>query len=280
MGERLVYVNEDAMDCCYDESNTSTSAKLDVIQEVSSPEMFNSDSDDDDLDNSKTSASFKGGRNKLFSLPTTNSPKPKTQQELIVQSDNNLLSRINRYLSGVPPPPKHTICQSDCSEFLVNIKKNAHLFLCNPLLETKETNSQLKTTTPNDVNKEENLINTSTTSIFQTRVKNSSRNLSGAFDACDLSRDSETKSVSHTISTNSPVEIDSSCTESVDTSSIFTDKTSSISIATSTSHIVPNENSFTTLKTSDQSLFNTVNVNVAASMTWPEAYQHKCFGIQ
>lgn len=267
LGERLVYVNEDAMDCCYDESN-STSAKLEVIPEVSSPEMFNSDSDDD-LDNSKTSTSLKNGRNK-FSIPT-NSTKPKTQEELVAQSDNNLLSRINRYLSGVPPPPKHTICQSDCSEFLVNIRKNAHLFWCNPL-ETEVNSQTIKTTTPSVDVKEEN---STTTSIFHNRVRNSSRNLSVAFDACDLSRDSETKSVSHT---NSAVD-DSSCTESVDTS-IFTDKTSSFSTATSASHVVPNENSLMTTMKSDQTIFNTVNVEVAASMSWPEAYQHKCFGIQ
>lgn len=281
LGERLVYVNEDAMDCCYDESN-STSAKLEVIQEVSSPEMFNSDSDDD-LENSKTSASFRGGvgRNK-FSLPK-NSPKPKTQQELVVISDNNLLSRINRYLSGVPPPPKHTICQSDCSEFLVNIRKNAHLFWSNPL-ETETNSSTNKTSAPtpqtsalpSDI-KEENLTSTS---IFQNRVKNSTRNLSVAFDACDLSKDSETKSVvSHINSAVDEQSIDTSCTESVDTASIFTDKTSSVSTTTTTSQVIPNENSSTTLKMSDQTIFNTCSVNVAASLTWPEAYQHKCFGI-
>ena len=264
------------MDCCYDESN-GTFAKLERMQDVSSPEMFDSDIEEN-LGNFDTTSSFKSRLRTEISISI--SPYKPTQEELVARSDCNLLSRINKYLSGVPPPPSHTICQSDCNDLLINIRKNAHLFWSNPL-ELESDSRVVKPTSPSiELNKE-----SSHSSTFQHRVKSSSRNLSTAFDACDGSRDSESKLDFQDNCTVDDQSIDSCSTDLMDNASILIDKTTSLSAASSTSRLdarmSTSGSKSTTFKSSDQPvLYNTISVEDGASLQWPEAYQHKCFGIQ
>lgn len=271
-----MYVNEDAMDCCYDESN-GTSAKLEILQDVSSPEMFDSDIEEN-LGNLDTTSSFKSTIRNEISISA--SPYKATQEELVARSDCNLLNRINKYLSGVPPPPKHTICQSDCNDFLINIRKNAHLFWSNPL-ESDENSPVVKSASPSiELSKE--ILHSST---FQHRVKNSSRNLSIAFDACDGSRDSESKIDFQDNCTVDEQSIDSCSTDVMENASVLNDKTTSLSATSSISRLDARTSTSgsksTTSKSSDQPvLYNTISVEDCASLPWPEAYQHKSFGIQ
>ena len=275
MEEKLVYVSEDAMDCFYDESN-GTSTKLEMLNNVSSPEMFGSDIEDN-LEKFDTTSSFKSTTKNEIPIPA--SPCKPTQEELIARSDYNLLSRINKYLSGVPPPPKHTICQNDCNDFLLTIRQNAHLFWCNPS-ELEKKSSVVKTVSPSI----EQSKDSSYSNSFRHRVKHSSRNLSIAFDACDGSRDSEIKDDSKNNCNSYEQSIDLCSTDLMENTSVLIDKTTSLSVNPSTNCVdsrLSSNGSKSTIIASDQpALYSTVSLKNAASLSWPNVYQHKCFGIQ
>jgi hypothetical protein len=129
----VVYVSEDAMDCNYDES--SNISKHFELQNAPSPELFDSDADDE-AESTNTTLNFQN----VLDEPrvSLSSPKKFTTAEQLLKADKYLLKRINKFLSGVPPPPNHTISQKDCDDFLVYIKQNRHYFWADPFkLENK-----------------------------------------------------------------------------------------------------------------------------------------------
>ena len=56
------------------------------------------------------------------------SPVKLSPRELIRRSDSLYHRKISKYLTGVPPPPKHTTCPLNCSEILLRIKQNEDYF--------------------------------------------------------------------------------------------------------------------------------------------------------
>ena len=130
----VIYVSEDAMDCNYDDaSNLSRNLEL---QEAPSPELFDSENDEADDEAESTASTFP----KLEEVrPSQPSLKKFTPAELTLRADKLLLRRINKYLSGVPPPPSHTISQKDCDDFLVYIKQNRQFFWADPFKLDEKT---------------------------------------------------------------------------------------------------------------------------------------------
>lgn len=236
---------------------------------VSSPEMFDSDAENTDT-NIETIAQD-------VAPVAINSPDKPSQAELVTKSDHNLLARINKLLSGVPPPPKHTICRSDCSEFLLHIYENRHLFWTCPFTEQKsEPDTNLKSSEKQKDNRN---------SAYE-RTRSTQRNLSNAFDACDprhqntLSDNITTATVQkHVSDDNSRIELSNYIVmKSVP------DASENVMLPSSSNEIPVNENKCIVKKSSSlpnqQSLFyHTVNEKEAIALTWPEAYQHKFHGI-
>ena len=60
---------------------------------------------------------------------------------MILRADKYLCRRINKFLSGVPPPPGYTISQKSCDDFLTSLKQNRNYFWADPF-DFKETQSQ------------------------------------------------------------------------------------------------------------------------------------------
>ncbi|XP_033321246.1 cyclin E-interacting protein minus [Megalopta genalis] len=245
------------MDCCYLNKNGSLETERE-LPNISSPEMFNSD-DEDDTHSSE-----------IIEHETTASPAKPSQADLVTKSDSNLLARINKLLSGIPPPPKHTICRTDCSELLVRIYENSHLFWTPDVLPKKQLLP--------DVNKdfpEQQKENISTNSSVQLS-KSTSRNLSIAFDECDpqfqnnISNNLETKDVTNNICRdNFRIE------QVVPNNKTNTMCTENVQVASTENN--SQESSVTSLQ---ESLFyHTVDEKEASSLTWPDAYHHKFHGI-
>ena len=157
------------MDCCYF-NRPGSPAIGNELPNVCSPEMFDSDGEDDSKDNETLT-------NEAATVAV--SPEKPSQADLLAKSDHNLLARINKFLSGVPPPPKHTICRTDCTELLLRIYENHHLFWTPCVLPEKQ--SQQDTRQESAEQQKENI---STNNSYQ-RTKSTPRNLSTAFDACD-----------------------------------------------------------------------------------------------
>ncbi|CAD1468975.1 unnamed protein product, partial [Heterotrigona itama] len=155
-----------AMDLSY--FNRDANSKIEnELSNISSPEMFDSDNEDDKKNNEPL----------VNEKSVVASPKKPSQADLITNTDNNLLAKINKLLSGVPPPPKLTICRTDCSELLSRIYENQHLFWTQCVLPEKNTENI------NGESPEQQKENISTNNYQHT--KSTSRNLSTAFDACD-----------------------------------------------------------------------------------------------
>lgn len=256
------------MDCCYIDKHENSRNER-TFANVSSPEMFDSDAENTDT-NIETIAQDV--------LPeVANSPEKPSQAELVARSDHNLLARINKLLSGVPPPPKHTICRSDCSEFLLRIYENRHLFWTSPFSEKKsQQNTNHKSSEGQNDNRDS----------FYERTRNTSRNLSNAFDACDsehqntLSNNVTTVNVQKDVSgNNSNVELSNyNVTESVP------DTSENVMLPSSSNEMpLEDENNAKKLPSNclnQESLFyHTVNEKEAIALTWPEVYQHKFHGI-
>ncbi|XP_031838099.1 cyclin E-interacting protein minus [Nomia melanderi] len=237
------------MDCCYFNRNGSFETKRE-LPNISSPEMFNSD-DEDDRQNDEVI------EHEPEAIPI--SPEKPSQADLIAKSDNNLLGRINKFLSGIPPPPKHTICRADCSELLLRIYENSHLFWTPNVLPEKQSRPDVNQDSP-----EQQKENISTNNSVQLS-RNTPRNLSTAFDACDpqcqnnISNNLDTKDVKNNI-----------CRDNFRIEQV---------VPTNKKNISDNQISTTTksLKTDQEQLllYHTVSEKEAASLTWPEAYFHK-----
>lgn len=127
----VIYHNENAMDCNYDESSDQSKpdSTIKIQDEIPpSPELFESDADDEA---GSTTSTF---QNVLSSQQPVSLPSPKklSSAEMIARADRWLLKRVNKFMSGVPPPPSHTISQKDCDDFIIEIYKNRQYFWADP----------------------------------------------------------------------------------------------------------------------------------------------------
>lgn len=247
------------MDYCF--ANQHDGSQIaETFQNVSSPEMFDSDTESD-VDNRDVCA-----------LPDDNtlapiSPQKPSQAELVAKSDGYLLSRINKFLSGVPPPPRHTICQNDCSDFLQLIYKNHQYFwtgypLLNSNLESAESTNSQKQITAEIVNR----------NIYQC-TKGTPRNLTNAFDACNLP-------ANNTENTQLSVNNNSDSSDNLSTQqSIPMEIRNPVNVIKEPIRVPSMVNSNTFLE-QFSFFYQTINEKDATTLTWPQAYLHKFHGIQ
>lgn len=237
------------MDCFADQNDDSCSTE--TYRHVSSPEMFDSETESD--------IEMKGGEHNDDAL-ITRIPEI-SQAELVAKSDKALLSRINKYLSGVPPPPKHTISQRDCADFLEHIYKNRELFLSGFCpLPGEHSESTIQSTKLQS--KEDDSGN-----IYQLITRNASRNLTNHFNACDPPADS-TENVELVRINGDNLSTQCSVPNKVDMS---------VNVITKVSPIRDNSN-----VSQEQSslLYHTISEKEAVTLAWPEAYFHKFYGMQ
>ncbi|XP_020285991.1 uncharacterized protein LOC109855797 isoform X2 [Pseudomyrmex gracilis] len=236
------------MDCFADQNDDSCSTE--TYRHVSSPEMFDSETESD--------IEMKGGEHNDDAL-ITRIPEI-SQAELVAKSDKALLSRINKYLSGVPPPPKHTISQRDCADFLEHIYKNRELFLSGFCpLPGEHSESTIQSTKLQS--KEDDSGN-----IYQLITRTASRNLTNHFDACDPPADS-TENVELVRINGDNLSTQCSVPNKVDMS---------VNVITKVSPIRDNSN-----VSQEQSslLYHTISEKEAVTLAWPEAYFHKFYGM-
>lgn len=239
------------MDCFADQNDDSRSTE--TYRHVSSPEMFDSETESD--------IEMKAGEHNDDAV-ITRTPEKISQAELVVKSDKALLSRINKYLSGVPPPPKHTISQRDCANFLEHIYKNRELFLSGfcPLpgehSEYTVQNTKLQ-------NKEADSGN-----IYQF-TRNASRNLTNHFNACDPPADgTENVELVKVNDDRDNLNIQCSVPNKVDMS---------VNVITK---VLPIRNNSNVSQEQSSLLYHTISEKEAVTLAWPEAYFHKFYGIQ
>ncbi|KAK0096144.1 hypothetical protein PV326_006289, partial [Microctonus aethiopoides] len=293
---KVVYLNEDTMDCNYSESaSTPKTNKTSNNDVLSSPELFDSDDDNVNIECTKT---FR----RILSLPppVKVAPRKATQDELILKSDRYVLARMNKFLRGIPPPPKHTICQSDCSDFLNSIRKNREYFWVDPLKDNKISNNDTIITEP--VIQDTTSITHDNRGLFS-RLR-SSRNLTNAFDACDQSSSSTStirteimindrelmsesggnggsnSNIVHISSTHNgettsghPSIIDSEISISSATTSI-TSSTEPLLFRDNIKHVT-----FNVPKEEHLAIFSTLDEAQAKSLPWPAIFNHKAPGI-
>jgi len=243
------------MDCCF-VNQYDNSQIVETFPNVSSPEMFDSDTESDiDKKNVETLVD----NSTLTVIP----PREPTRAELIAKSDNYMLVRINKFLGGVPPPPRHTTCQSDCSDFLQHIYENRQLFyigypLSNGNLESIESTKQQR------------IIESNNKNVSYQCAKGTPRNLTNAFDACDLPANSaegtklginDSSSDKLNAQYSVPKEIKNSVNTIKETITSFVDN-SDVSYERS------------------PLLYHTIDEKEVKALTWPQAYFHKFHGIQ
>ncbi|XP_024937510.1 uncharacterized protein LOC107264452 [Cephus cinctus] len=286
---RIIYVNEDAMDCNYGE----TTGMSRVVEEPCSPELFNSDTEESPKETETTET----GRT-LNDEMSTSVIQP-TQAEVLAKSDYCLLARINKHLSGVPPPPKHTICQKDCNDFLNYIKQNRSFFWTYTPLADKNTHVVYA---PINKSPEESRVNHIET-IYQRQAKSTSRNLSTAFDACDISTEpvittkesciqdgTDVSSIStpvdsgETIVKSKSLVKDSFGLDDLGGSDCGVSSSSTISTLIRTEPEIPENEvkkatSCNILDERSLLLYNTVNEQDVVNLSWDEAFHHKYHGI-
>ncbi|XP_018051013.1 PREDICTED: uncharacterized protein LOC108688958 [Atta colombica] len=246
------------MDCCFTNQYENSQIR-ETFPNVSSPEMFDSDTESDTY--KKNVEALTDDDSTLAMIP----PQEPTQAELIAKSDNYMLVRINKFLSGVPPPPRHTTCQSDCSDFLQHIYENRRLFYIGcPLSNgSSEITESIKQQRPIE-----------TKNISYQCTKGTPRNLTNAFDACDLSADSaeDTKlGINNNdcdnlnVQYNVPKEINNSFNTIKETVTILSGQNSDKNSDLSQEH--------------SPLLYHTIGEEEAKALTWPQAYSHKFHGI-
>lgn len=245
------------MDCCF--ANQYDSSQItETFPNVSSPEMFDSDTESD-TDNKNVETLTVA--NTLAVIPS----REPTQAELIAKSDSYMLIRINKFLSGVPPPPRQTTCQSDCSDFLQHIYKNRQLFyigypLSTESLESTESTQQLRIAETNDGNASNRC------------AKGTLKNLTTAFNTCDLPVDSakDTK-----LDINNSNNDDSNVQYSVPK-----ELKNPVNAIKETVQVPPIVDNSDVSHERSPLLYHTIDENEAKTLTWPQAYSHKFHGIQ
>ncbi|KAJ8684406.1 hypothetical protein QAD02_020198 [Eretmocerus hayati] len=273
----IVYVSEDAMDCNYDDHSDGV-RDSGILEEAPSPELFESDNDDNDGETQSTNTTYTYPNTLTLeetqpSLPT---PKKYAVEELILKADKHLFRRLNKFLSGVPPPPNHTISQKDCNDFLAYIKQNQEYFWANPF----QFNEELKLLGSEPIQLTQETAKNENPEAFEDfkdiprRAKSGLRNLSTAFDACEQSNQSK-------IGVDEIAGIDSDFPDSsisLDLPEIQFDN-SSITCFNSGSQ---NDES-KLCNTNDQSqvsvLYTSLSVNDAPETPWPASFGHRCHDI-
>lgn len=247
------------MDCCF--ANQYDSAQIgEACPSVSSPEMFDSDTESD-TDNKNVEALADDDASAV--IP----PREPTRAELIAKSDSYMLVRINKYLSGVPPPPRHTTCQSDCSDFLQHIYKNRQLF-CNGYPLSDGSSESTESTKPD----QQRISETNDKNVPYQCTKGTPRNLTNAFDACDLPVDSAEDvklSINKSDSDNSNVQY-----------SVSMEIKNSVNIIKETDKVPSIVDNAAVSHERSPLLYHTIDEKEVKALTWPQAYSHKFHGIQ
>ncbi|XP_076763366.1 cyclin E-interacting protein minus [Xylocopa sonorina] len=256
------------MDCCYLNRDGSPTIGSE-LPNISSPEMFNSDYEDDNRFDAPLANE----------LPVVASPKKPSQADLVAKSDNNLLARINKFLCGVPPPPKLTICRTDCSELLLRIYENKDLFWTPCVLQDRRMQHDVNGESP-----EQQKENISTNSYQHT--KSTPRNLSTAFDACDPQYQSN---ISNNLDT---IDLKNNCGDNFRIENVVpTNEKSIVAVSDTGAKFLNSEQVQVTMVENkikqvsfafpqvESLLYYTVDEKKAATLVWPEAYHHKYHGI-
>ncbi|XP_063977630.1 uncharacterized protein Mi [Diachasmimorpha longicaudata] len=268
---RVVYLNEDTMDCTYSEP-AGTPRTQPTTADPTSPDLFNTDSETDSPKPKNSSFT------RILSQPSiTISPRKPSLSEQILKSDEYLFKRISKSLTGVPPPPSHTISQSDCTDFLTCIKQNREYFWANPFKDEKILEPVVESVKNPQKCEAKPQMN---------RRPGGLRNLTNAFDACDAS--SSSISTTRTSDTNTTTDfIDTSVQSTADLSrdvqkSLEGSETTSV-ISESNIPVVKDVSSRrVTFDVPDEehlAIFKTIEVSHAKALPWPIIYQHKSQGI-
>ncbi|XP_072764064.1 uncharacterized protein Mi [Anoplolepis gracilipes] len=244
------------MDCCI--ANQYECLQMaETLPNISSPEMFDSDTEKK-VDNEAINLLLDESTLEAFS------PEKPSQIELITQSDNTLLARINKFLRGVPPPPRHTICQNDCSDFLRNIYENRHLFWIEHPLSNEGLGAAESTKPQKQISAEREVRNI----FYQCTKGGIPRNLTNAFDICNLSVNNAESKQLGTNDTNAgnlnmqtvPMEIKNPVNAIKET------VRPPIANNSNVSHEQPLR-------------YYTIDEREAKTLTWPQVYSHKFHGI-
>ncbi|CAD6222682.1 GSCOCG00001089001-RA-CDS [Cotesia congregata] len=311
---KVIYVNEETMDCNYSETTETPKKNKIPNQDATSPDLFKSD--DEDTDKPPISKNFK----RILSQPTVKKipPHKLTQEELIIQSDSYLLTRTNKSVTGIPPPPKFTMCQSDCTDFLTHIRNNRKYFWADPFSDDDKISSD-EVATSTTINSTTTTTSTDSRSstkfdlkapiiseIISTSRPRSLRNLTNAFDACDqssslasvmrieLSNDSAVTDCCSNTQTNNTSTSTETINERVnisnfnnnlhehELSSLSSLTASMASISTTKSISVKDNDRHVTFDIPQEkhlAIFRTIDDKQAKSLPWPIIYKHKAPGI-
>ncbi|XP_024868449.1 uncharacterized protein LOC112452458 [Temnothorax curvispinosus] len=246
------------MDCCF--ANQYESSQItETFPNVSSPEMFDSDTESD-TDNRNIDTLADNGR------LTVMAPREPTRAELIAKSDSYMLVRINKYLSGVPPPPRHTTCQSDCSDFLQHIYENRQLF-CNGYPLSNGDSESTESTKP----EEQRTTETNDRNVSYQCTKGTPRNLTNAFDACDLPANSTEATKSGLTKNDSP--------NSNVQHGVSKEIKNSVNTIEATVQVPPVGDNADVSHEQSPLLYQTIDEKEVKALTWPQAYSHKFHGI-
>ncbi|XP_034951799.1 uncharacterized protein mi [Chelonus insularis] len=281
--QKVVYLNEETMDCNYSET-TETPKKVknfnNANNDVSSPELFNSDDEDN---TNTTSRPFRRILSQPLQPPIV-TPREVTQEERITQSDSYLLHRINKFLTGVPPPPRLTICQNDCSDFLTYIKQNKNLFWVDPWKNDKAPSEDAAINNVQKTNDEVNIK-------YPSPRARSLRNLTNAFDACDnssssalaikseASSDDFSQSLNKLILNNTEPNMVESMTGSELSLSSTSTNTASISTEIELNYKDTKSVTFNEKPKRHLAIYQTASETEIESISWPAAYKHRAQGI-
>lgn len=249
------------MDCCVVNQYECLQA-AETLPNISSPEMFDSDTERK-VDNKIVNTLLDS------STLTVISPQKPSQIELVAKSDNNLLTRINKFLRGVPPPPRHTICQNDCSDFLQNIYENHHFFWAEyPLL-----NENLKAAESTKSQKQM-IAEREGRNIPYQYTRGTPRNLTNGFDTCN-------SSVNNAESTQLDTNNISGSDNNLNVQHIVPMETKNlVNAIKETVRVPPNLDNSNSSLNERSLLYHTIDEKEAKTLKWPQAYSHKFYGIQ
>ena len=245
------------MDYCFTNQYENSQIK-ETFRNVSSPEMFDSDTESDTY---KENVEALTDDNSILAVIP---PREPTQAELIAKSDSYTLVRINKFLSGVPPPPRHTTCQSDCSDFLRHIYENHRLFYigCPFSNGSSETTESTKP-------QQQRPIETNNKNISYQCAKGTPRNLTNAFDACDLLADS---------TEDTKLDINNSDCDNLNVQ-YNVPKEINNPVNTIKETVLPGVDKSDLSQDHSPLLYHTIGEEEAKALTWPQAYSHKLHGI-
>lgn len=218
---------------------------------VSSPEMFDSETESD-VENEHNCTLANADTLKA------DSPQKPSQTELIAKADNYLLARIHKSLSGIPPPPRCTRFQSNCSELLESIRKNYN-FLWSCTSSSHDASSKCEEITKATKQTTMEVIN-----------RNTSKNLT---NACDESVNIDSPQLGENNNSSNSDILNKQCNvpEITRNPSNLTEQTQFLSNVNNVNDCSQAESPF---------LYQTVDEAKAATLTWPEAFSHKSHGIQ